>query len=301
MADPGAPTLLARKVADQIVGLIRAESLPSGAPLTERRLADRIRVSRSPVKIALAILEQKGVVRAVEKGGYVVASSADFLAALPSLGSEPADERLYTQLFDDRLTGRLPARVSENELLRRYQLPKAQIRRLLHRLVAEGCAERLPGHGWAFLPLMQSVGSTRDSLRFRAAIEPAALVEPTFLPNVPALAQRRRQQIALAEGTIAITCDGDLFAINAGLHETIVACSHNAFFIDALRRINRLRQLMVRHQPRVSAPSVARCTEHVAMIDLILSNRRDEAAAMMHDHLARSAAPRAITVLREFA
>jgi DNA-binding GntR family transcriptional regulator len=253
------------------------------------------------VKIALAMLEQKGVVKAIERGGYVVAISSAALAVLPSLSPEQDDERLYAQLFEDRLTGRLPPRVSENELLRRYALPKAQIRRLLHRLVAEGCAERLPGHGWAFLPLMQSVVSTRDSLRFRAVIEPAAILESSFLPNVPALTQRRRQQIALAEGAIAITSESDLFAINAGLHETIVGCSHNAFFIDALRRINRLRQLVVRRQTLVPPPNMERCTEHVALIDLILSNRREEAAAMMHDHLVRSAASRALPVVREFA
>ena len=45
-----------RSIATQIVALIQAEGLPVGAHLPAQMLADKLRVSRSPVNEALALL-----------------------------------------------------------------------------------------------------------------------------------------------------------------------------------------------------------------------------------------------------
>ncbi len=48
---------------------------------------------------------------------------------------------------------------------------------LSSRIANEGWIERLPGHGWSFLPMLKSMQSYQDSYRFRLAIEPAAIPE----------------------------------------------------------------------------------------------------------------------------
>ncbi|MDF3938443.1 GntR family transcriptional regulator, partial [Achromobacter denitrificans] len=55
---------------NKILELIKEERLPEGAHLTAQKLADRLRLSRSPVNDALGILEQHGVVTRKPNRGY---------------------------------------------------------------------------------------------------------------------------------------------------------------------------------------------------------------------------------------
>jgi DNA-binding GntR family transcriptional regulator len=277
-------TALTRRLADQILDLMRDGALPSGAQLTERGLAERMRVSRSPVKSALRLLEAEGVVRSAARGGYV-AVDGDLA---PVRAPEEADEdaALYERLINDRLDERLPQRLTENELVRRYGITRGQLARLLRRAAAEGLMERLPGHGWTFLPALTSLATYGDSYRFRQTIEPAAILEPGFVLDIPALEQRRRQQMALIDGEIHTASDARIFELNSGMHETIIACSGNGFFIDALTRLNHLRRLMEHRQKLNRTDAVERCREHVAILDLLLEGRRPEAAELMRRHLS---------------
>ncbi|WP_454719023.1 GntR family transcriptional regulator [Caulobacter segnis] len=278
-------TPLTRRLADQIQDLVRDGAFPAGDQLTERGLAERLRVSRSPVRTALRLLEAEGVVRPAARGGYV-AIEGEAAASVRPGEDDDADGALYGRLINDRLDERLPERLTENELVRRYGLTRGQLTRLLRRAVAEGLMERLPGHGWAFLPALTSLADYGDSYRFRQTIEPAAILEPSFVLDIPALEQRRRQQIALIDGEIHTASDARIFELNSGLHETIITCSGNSFFIDALVRLNRLRRLMEHRQRLDRADAVERCREHVAILDLLLEGRRPEAAALMRRHLS---------------
>jgi DNA-binding GntR family transcriptional regulator len=279
-------TPLTRRLADQIQDLVRDGALPAGDQLTERGLAERLRVSRSPVRTALRLLEAEGIVRPAARGGYVAIEGEAASATRPAEEAADADAALYARLINDRLDERLPERLTENELVRRYAITRGQLTRLLRRAVAEGLMERLPGHGWAFLPALTSLADYGDSYRFRQTIEPAAILEPGFVLDVPALEQRRRQQLALIDGEIHSASDARIFELNSGLHETIITCSGNGFFIDALVRLNRLRRLMEHRQNLDRTDAIERCREHVAIIDLLLEGRRPEAAELMRRHLS---------------
>jgi DNA-binding GntR family transcriptional regulator len=283
-------TALTRRLAEQILALIGEAGLTEGARLTERGLAERLRVSRSPIKTALRQLEKDGRVRPSARGFIVVDATA---APTVEQTDDADDEALYARLVEDRLDERLPDRVTENELIRRYGMTRAALTRLLRRASAEGWMERLPGHGWAFLPVLTSLEAYRDSYRFRLTIEPAAILEPGFMLDAPALEQRRRQQLALIDGEIHTASDARIFELNSGLHETIIACSGNGFFIDALKRLNRLRRLMEHRQKLNRDAAVERCREHVAILDLLLEGRRQEASALMRRHLSSVGAAKA--------
>jgi DNA-binding GntR family transcriptional regulator len=278
-------TVLTRRLADQIVALIRDEGFADGQKLTERGLAERMRVSRSPVKSALNILQAEGIVRPADRGGFVVVGGVESMTAPAPRAADP-DDAAYARLVEDRLAEQLPERITENELLRRYDMTRSQLTRVLRRAVAEGWMERLPGHGWAFLPVLTSLAAYGDSYRFRLAIEPAAILEPTFVLDVEALMHRRRQQVELMEGAIFTASDAAIFEMNSGLHETIVACSRNSFFIDALKRLNRLRRLMEYHQKLDRPAALVRCREHVEIIDGLLAGDRAATAKRLHRHLA---------------
>ena len=119
------------ELANRIAEYIRSEHLPRGARLTERKLAERFRVSRSPIVRALRLLEEHSVVSPFGPGGYAVCTGS---AALPpeALGAErhSEDEQLYLRLAQDHTAGQLPARASESELIRRYGASRATIVRI---------------------------------------------------------------------------------------------------------------------------------------------------------------------------
>lgn len=147
---------LGEQLATKIAQSILDESLEPGAPLVERSLAERFMVSRSPVREALRLLAERGIVTTRPEGGYVVHEQPKMVPFEPSLGAEPPEEATYLKIAEDRLTGHLPERVSESDLMRRYGLTKAQLSAILRRIANEGWIERLPGHGWQFLPILTS-------------------------------------------------------------------------------------------------------------------------------------------------
>lgn len=273
-------------LAHQIARLIQSEGMAAGDPLPERGLAERLLVSRSPVRAALRELEGAGIVRPQTRGGHCVADpvAARALADAPLQPND--DEQVYLGIARDRLEGRIPDRISENELLRRTGLTRPRLQALLRRMSEEGWVERLPGNGWRFLPVLTSMQTYRQSYTFRQAIEPAAILDPGFTLNRPELERHLDQQRNFVAGEILTVTPVGLFQQNSALHAAICDCSGNAFFIDSLNRVNRLRRLIEYRQVIDRGLARLRCAEHVQILELLLADKREEAAALMLRHLA---------------
>ncbi|WP_409364696.1 GntR family transcriptional regulator [Burkholderia sp. Bp9011] len=258
-----------------------------GTRLPERSLAEQFNVSRSPVREALKRLAARAVVMPHPDGGYAVAESAASLDAVdsPELADTAADEETYLSIAEDRLAGKLPDRVTENELMRRYGVTRAQLNAILRRMVQEGWIERRPGHGWMFQSVLTSAETYRQGYRYRLLIEAAGILEPTFRVDRDALMRCRAEQEALANGGARTASPAALFDANSRLHETIAACSGNVFILDGLRRLDRLRRLMEYRKSVDRDQAERRCREHVTLIDLLLTDQREAAADFMKLHL----------------
>lgn len=276
-------TSIARHLAAQIAAYIRAGNAPKGTRLVERKLAEQLRVSRSPVRSALRLLAEDGIVGVTERGGFVVIDPRRVPAVRPQVAQ---DEEAYLSIARDRLNGVLPDKVTESSLIRRYGLTKAVLAAVLRRISGEGWIERLPGHGWLFSPMLTSMQAYEESYRFRRVIEPAAILEPNFLLDRAALEECRAQHQKLADGEIWKISNARLFEVNSRLHETIIACSRNAFFIEGLTRINKVRRLLEYRQSLDRKRALVRCREHLALIDLLLAGKNAKASRFMFRHLA---------------
>jgi DNA-binding GntR family transcriptional regulator len=282
-----APTPLARQVAARIVGYIRDERTEPGTRLVERTLAEHLRVSRSPVRSALRLLEDSGVVAPAERGGYTVVRTGDQLDDGPFADAGHDDgEAAYLRIAADRLDGKLPDRVTESALARQYGLTPGDLNRTLRRISSEGWIERLPGYGWEFQPALTSEKAYADSYRFRLIIEPAALLEPTFTLDRRAIEEVKAQQQELADGAIYEVGNAELFTLNRAFHEAIMECSGNTFLIDGLRRIDNLRRLIEYRRALERDRAIIRCREHVEIAGLLLAGRRADAAERMREHLS---------------
>ena len=276
-------TLASRLIPD-ILTYIASHQLAVGTRLPERALAERLRVSRSPVRSALQQMADQGLLDRHPEGGFAVAAAA--LAVTPPAREEVSTrERLYLAIAQDRIDGELPLRISENELLRRYPITRGQLADILRRIVQEGWAERLPGYGWSFVEGLTSPAAYAQSYSFRLLIEPAGIREPGFTLEADELRRCRDEQALLVAGRVFEASPAEIFDANTRLHETIARCSGNAFILDALRRLNRLRRLIEYRKSVDREQALRRCQEHLQLIDLLLEDRREEAAELLTRHL----------------
>nr|WP_253069794.1 GntR family transcriptional regulator [Sphingomonas sp. H160509] len=226
-------TALSTQLAAQITDLIASGILKVGERVTERGLAERLRVSRSPVRGALSVLRVQGLVEEADDGSTRIAPTLQDTVPKSIIAAPAADdEQVYFQIADDRLNGKLPDRLTESEFLRRYPVTRGKLGHILRRMVEEGWIARLPGNGWEFLPVLTSLEAYDDSYRFRLLIEPAAILEPRFALDTEILQVVRQQQQWLIDGAIHDVSDITLFELNTGLHQAIAGCSRNTFFID---------------------------------------------------------------------
>ena len=279
---------LQSQLATDILQRINAQSMPAGTRLSERSLAEALRVSRSPVRTALRQLADQALIDPHPDGGFVVGAGA--LQIKPAALICTSDqEDLYLRIAQERLDGKLPARVSENELMRRYDVTRSQLTDILRRISNEGWMERLPGHGWAFTEVMTSSVAYADSYRYRILVEPAAILEPTFRIDEAGLKQCRQEQQALVNGEVHHVSPAQIFDANTRLHETIAACCGNTFILDSLRRINRVRRLMEYRKAVDRQQALRRCEEHLVLIDLLLAGQLEKASTMMRTHLRDAA------------
>jgi DNA-binding GntR family transcriptional regulator len=276
---------LALQLAPQVIDMVRARSMRAGEPLREQTFAQALGVSRSPIRRVFALLAEWDLATQEPNRGYFLKQDAgEIQASAFPLASDPFED-FYLRVVDDILAGEIPTHFFEAQLLRRYEVPRGQLLKVLNRLAGEAMVERKPGQGWELKDFVHNTTAHIQSYRFRMAIEPAALLEPGYQVNQAAFANARQQQQALIDGGINTLSRAQLFQIGAQFHELIVQCSGNVFFIDALRQQNQLRRFMGYKANIDRSRLVTQCQQHIQLLDLIESGRREEAAQFLWRHL----------------
>lgn len=219
------------ELAGQIVEIARSENVRRGDRLYEHRLANRLGVSRGPVRAALRSLAQSGLAEAVPNKGFVLAQDLDSEIALRALRAGDTSEAAYLAIANDRLTGALPDTVSEAELMRRYDLKRAELLRLLDRIASEGWVERLRGYGWKFTQTLNSPLAYAQTGRLRMMIEPGGILEPTFQWNAELMGPVREHQKRVQADGMRVFTLSEMFRFGCEVHEAIAECSGNAFLL----------------------------------------------------------------------
>ena len=278
---------LQTEIAARILDHVRERRFRQGQHLPEQALADLFRVSRAPVRAALKSLEQEGLVRLERNRGFFLQADAATLGTegAPAATADETEDDPYLQVAADRLDGRLPERVTENELIRRYGFTRNAAVRIMSRVAGEGWAQRLPGRGWQFLPILSSREAYENAYRFRAAIETAALEEPTFRVVTGELDRLRAEQRALLDGGTVRLPRTRLFQANSGFHEVVTGWSGNPFFVDALDRVNQLRRLVEYRVTTDRSRLQQQCREHLELLDLLEAGEIRTASAFLRVHI----------------
>lgn len=275
---------LPTQLASQIVELLRTAKRVAGEHLAEQEFADAFRVSRTPVREAFNLLEEMSVLEKRPNRGYFLTRDANTLEHQHLQVGEEEDS-VYFDIAADRLSGALPERFTENQLMRRYKVSRNRLVKLLLRMQHEGWLDRLPGHGWEFQPTLSSPEVYEQSFRFRLLIEPVALLEPGYALAPEVIENLRNQQQAMLDGGIFSYTRSHTFQIGASFHETLVAGAQNPFLLESIRRVNRLRRLMEYRLTVNRSRMIQQCKEHLALLDIIESGNVKDASAFLERHL----------------
>jgi DNA-binding GntR family transcriptional regulator len=278
-----------RSITSQILGLIQADAMPAGSHLPAQAFADRLRVSRSPVNESLSFLAEKGILQRQPNRGYFLVSpieSSDAVAKELGLIESDAVTEVYFRIADDRLRGMLPDEFTEVMLKQRYGLTPAQLNTVLSRITNEGWVEKKPGYGWQFSTMLTTADSLLQSYRLRLALEPAALLEPGYHLPSHVIARCRAAEKHLLEGGIQTDTADQLHDRGVRFHEALVEGSGNPFFIDTIRRVNRVRRLLSYRSMQDRTRYKEHCRQHLHLLDLIERGRNEDASKAMAEHLA---------------
>ncbi|MBD1588313.1 GntR family transcriptional regulator [Pseudomonas typographi] len=278
-----------RRLANQILDVVREARFEQGHHLREQQLADLLGVSRTPVRVALNLLAEEGIVEARKNQGFFLLKPFDVLQRIEFAVSSTVEEALYERLVNDRLAGDIPDSLTQTEIAKRYKVDRVTLLRALARMAEDGLVERNRGHGWTFLPTLDSVAALHGGYNFRLIIEPANFLLPSFKVDRPALERSRLQHLYLASHPdIAGVSALQLFETDAAFHEMFAEFGGNAFLLQAIQQQNRLRKLL-EFAGYVNRRRVRDwCNEHLAIIDAVAAGRLDKASQLMHEHLAHA-------------
>jgi len=276
---------LTLQLAPQVLAFAQHCSMRAGDALREVAMADALGVSRSPIRKVFGLFASLGLAyHAPNRGYFLLQHASEINASVLPQAADPLED-FYLKVVADFMSGRIATDFFEAELLRRYQVPRGQLLKVLNRLMHEGMIERRPGQGWSLNRFVETTQAHFHSYRFRMAIEPTALLEPGYTVDKVAFAEAKRRQQALLDGEIYIRSPAELFDIGAQLHELIVQCSGNPYFVEAIRQQNQLRRFSS-YQPNLNQERLlAQCREHIHLLELIENGEREQAAAFLRSHL----------------
>lgn len=276
-------------LANQIIDLIITLRLKAGHHLAEQFLAEELQVSRTPVRAALELLQQQGVVASQANKGYFMAAHWSDIGRL-NIGVPPTEEQdLYGSIIRDRLLGLIPEKITQKALELRYKTNRNILLRVLSRLSHEGLVDRSRGRGWRFMPTLEGKVALRDSYNFRVAIEPTAFDMETFAVDKVALKRSQASHEFLLGGKNLGNIEPvELFELDSEFHEMVARFSNNSFLIHAMQHQNRLRRLLEFHTYADHQRVREWLKEHQAILEAMAQNDTKAAAEAMTRHLKRA-------------
>jgi DNA-binding GntR family transcriptional regulator len=275
-------------------------NLPVGTRLLATSVADRLGVSRPPVKRALELLVADGVISPRSSQGYIVGRGVDDDEAtrlnlhqlsldLPNeLGDalgQPSWERIYAAAEADVLDC-IPFgtfQVSEAALGEHFEVSRTVIRELLARLDAHGLITKDRSSHWLAGPL--GARMLDDAHEVRQMLEPRALAGVAPRLEIQSIeAARSRVDMALERPT--------------GLSTAVLGTIETELHIDLLKPLRNRRLAAAVRQSQISLvinrlfgryigfhDEAALLREHRLIFDHLMLQDAEGAAAALRHHL----------------
>ncbi|MBD9375267.1 GntR family transcriptional regulator [Rhizobium sp. ARZ01] len=276
------------ELAQKILDIAGERGISRGERLAEQAIASLCNVSRTPIRKALQVLAERGLVTTEQEGGYVLAVDPIVTARLDDTPEGDSESEMYGAILRDLAAGRIAEMQTVASLQRRYEVSRQTVQNALMKLAEENLAERGAGQQWLLKQFAISGDATAKSYEFRLATEPLALTLPDFRRDLPALTSLR-QSMLLLKGMSEATFDRKLFERTDFDFHTLVARScGNPFMAETLVNHHRRRRAI----PSVGHVAAFRLLqsnlEHLQILEQIERGQMELAADLMRVHLQLS-------------
>lgn len=273
------------ELARKIIGFALDSDYRDGARLAESHLAVACDVSRTPVRAALKLLEQQGLVRKSQRGGYVLVGNPAGAADLIGAGPDNAERALADEIHRDRAGRRLAEKVTASDLMRRYGASRKLVLKSLDVLQEQGVISRAAGQAWVFSRTLADAAMRRQSYEFRIIMEPQAILAQGFRLDANRAAMVRRQTQGLLSQPENSIGAGAFQKADIAFHQLIAGSSGNSFLAGALQAHHRLRQLPGTAARMSDYRQRQALEEHLRMLAHLNRDQYEIAADLMRLHL----------------
>lgn len=263
--------------------MLHEEEVAIGSRLNEKRLADVLGVSRTPVRAALSYMAELGFVQRKQNQGAELIALPPLPAAMEN--EESQDDALLVRIAAARHEGTLAEQVAEQDVMEAFGLSRAAAKSALARLADLGVVERKLGYRWKFLDGAYDLDAEEEAYRFRLLIEPAGIVEPSFALAAGWAGEMIDRHQAFMEARWVKTSGVAFFEMNAAFHEGLARASGNRFFLEALSRLNRLRRLVNYNWQHGRERVSISCREHIEILQALQAGNVGQGALLMRQHL----------------
>jgi DNA-binding GntR family transcriptional regulator len=242
----GATAYLYQSIFELLEQKVASRAIPAGAVLKEAAVATHLNVSRAPVRRALAMLADRGLIRPADGQGYIVGEgSGKSLSSreLHDILDEAADEinrsatweRIFTRVSEE-VTSLLPFgtyRIQEAELGDHHDVSRTVAREVLWRLMDVRLIEKDRKSHWIAGQMTARV--VRDTLEMRRVLEPQALA------NVAPMLDRSWLESLARRIETAVACfptcgAAEIDAIEKDMFGTMYAGLRNTRMLGSIRR-----------------------------------------------------------------
>lgn len=258
--------------------LYLSDNLNPGDRINEAEVAERLGVSRTPIRNVLMKLQAEGVLAFEPRRGFVLKDPTVLSQGQEGSTEEFLDERVMR----DMAIGELDDVISERALMQRYSVQNGVLVSTLRRLTRDHLVEPSPGRGWSFADV--SPNALADSYRFRQIIEPASLLSDGYKAD-PELLQALDADHANAIENIQDMSRRRLFELDARFHRIIAEGAQTSELVNAIERQNNIRRVA----EYIGFVRIERTQqsmyEHRGIITALLNGDRQLAASLMHVHL----------------
>ena len=286
-------------VRDLLAGKIRSGELPAGTVLKEAPISGQLGMSRAPVRRALILLAEDGLITPAAGQGYVVGGSRTPLrlssrrlheiltAQADDIGRTASWERIFSQVAE-AVTACMPFgtfRIQESELGDFHNVSRTVAREVLWRLMDRRLIEKNRKSHW--IVGQMTARDLRDTLQMRRLLEPEALsqVAPGWAgARSDALLARVEAAIAAFPACGAAVVDHLEAAMFVDMYDGV----RNSRLLGSIRR-NQLSllvpRLFRRHFPIID--DLPALHEYAGILRHLRHGDMPQARDVLHRHLVR--------------
>ncbi|WP_112310962.1 GntR family transcriptional regulator [Pseudogemmobacter bohemicus] len=292
------PAFLYVSIRDLLARKIGAGEFPPGTVLKEAPVAGQLGVSRAPVRRALAMLAEAGLIRDTGGQGYKVGQAEPLQLPLRRLHQiltgepeeidrSPSWERIFEQVREV-ITAAMPFgswRIQEEALGGHFHVSRTVAREVLWRLMDRRLVVKDSKSHW--IVGQMTARDLRETLEMRALMEPAALVLALPALDRAWLAGLEAQVAALIRAFPAVDPQA-LDALDQAMFQEMFLGLRNSRLLASIRR-NQI-SLVVPHLFRQHFPltdDLAALQDYARILHHLGRGEGEAAQVLMRSHLLR--------------